>query len=179
MAERARFLRHVRPLWEAHRHRVGPEVSSWVNGLADAGRLQFLAGRIEKNIEEEEGLARVEYRERRTQQLRVLRVAKVINCTGPRTDYSKFQHPLLLSLLAQGVITHDPLALGIDATPDAWSRASMASPFPGCTRWARCCKACCGKPWPSGNQRAGGSTGPATGVNHNGAGGWALVGNPK
>ena len=47
-----------------------------------------------------------------------LRVAKVINCTGPRTDYSKYQHPLLINLLAAGLISHDALALGIDALPD-------------------------------------------------------------
>lgn len=41
----------------------------------------------------------------------------MINCTGPRTDYSKYQHPLLINLLAAGLIGHDPLALGIDALP--------------------------------------------------------------
>ena len=46
-----------------------------------------------------------------------LHVAKVINCTGPRTDYSKYQHPLLINLLARGLIDHDPLALGINASP--------------------------------------------------------------
>ena len=46
-----------------------------------------------------------------------LRVAKAINCTGPRTEYSKYQHPLLINLLAAGLIGHDSLALGIDAQP--------------------------------------------------------------
>lgn len=46
-----------------------------------------------------------------------LRVAKVVNCTGPRSDYSKYQHSLLVHLLARGLIDHDPLALGIDALP--------------------------------------------------------------
>ena len=40
-----------------------------------------------------------------------------INCTGPRTDYSKYQHPLFIHLLARGLIDHDPLALGINARP--------------------------------------------------------------
>ena len=56
--------------------------------------------------------------ERRGQdRLIALKVAKVINCTGPRSDYSKFQHPLLVELLANRLIDHDPLALGIDADP--------------------------------------------------------------
>jgi uncharacterized NAD(P)/FAD-binding protein YdhS len=57
------------------------------------------------------------YRRRGTDELLTLRVAKVINCTGPRTDYSKYQHPLLINLLARGLINHDPLALGINALP--------------------------------------------------------------
>ena len=56
------------------------------------------------------------FRLRGTTQSRTLQVAKVINCTGPRTDYSKYQHPLLINLLARGLIDHDPLALGIRAT---------------------------------------------------------------
>jgi uncharacterized NAD(P)/FAD-binding protein YdhS len=57
------------------------------------------------------------YRQRGTGRLVTLRVAKVINCTGPRTDYSKYQHPLLINLLARGLIDHDSLALGIKALP--------------------------------------------------------------
>ncbi len=40
------------------------------------------------------------------------------NCTGPRTDYSKYQHPLFVNLLARGLIDHDPLALGIVAVQE-------------------------------------------------------------
>lgn len=47
-----------------------------------------------------------------------MQVAKVINCTGPRTDYSKFQHPLFVHLLARSLIDHDPLALGIRTSAD-------------------------------------------------------------
>jgi len=57
------------------------------------------------------------YRRRASLQHVALRVAKVINCSGPRTDYSKYQHPLFIHLLARGLIDHDPLALGISALP--------------------------------------------------------------
>ncbi len=129
MAERARFLRHLRPIWEAHRHRVCPEVGAWMQDLANSGRVHFLAGRI-RNIVEESGVARVEYRDRRSQQIRELRVAKVVNCTGPLTDYTKYQHPLLVSLLAQGIITHDPLALGVEATADGMVKGFDHRPLP-------------------------------------------------
>lgn len=114
--ERARFLRHVRPFWEAHRHRIAPETAAVVNRLVAAGRLQFHAGRLQSLEANEHGVQAL-LRRRGTIQHVSLQVAKVINCTGPRTDYTKYQDPLLVHLLARGLIDHDPLALGINALP--------------------------------------------------------------
>lgn len=115
--ERARFMRHVRPYWEAHRHRLAPVVAKKVEICRATGRLQFYAGRLESLVEKTEGVE-ARFRERGTARRHVLRVAKVINCTGPRSDYSKYQHPLLINLLARGLIDHDPLALGLNALAD-------------------------------------------------------------
>jgi len=112
--ERARFMRHVRPFWEAHRHRLAPECAAIVAELEAAGRLKFHAGRLTSLRDLADGAAAV-IKIRGKEDFMALRVAKVINCTGPRTDYSKYQHPLLINLLAAGLITHDPLALGISA----------------------------------------------------------------
>jgi uncharacterized NAD(P)/FAD-binding protein YdhS len=115
-AERARFMRHVRPFWDAHRHRISPETAETVARLEAAGRVRFSAGRLESLRDTPTGAEAI-YRLRGTDRLVTLQVAKVINCTGPRTDYSKYQHPLLINLLARGLIDHDPLALGINALP--------------------------------------------------------------
>ena len=114
--ERARFMRHLRPFWEVHRHRVAPQVAEVVNRLAAEGRVKFYAGRLQSLKETGSGAEAV-FRRRGTEDLVALNVAKVINCTGPRTDYSKYQHPLFVNLLARGLIDHDPLALGLNATP--------------------------------------------------------------
>lgn len=113
--ERARFMRHLRPFWEIHRHRVAPAVAERIAALRASGQLRFYAGRLTELRERGEG-AGAKFRLRGTTQVRELQVARVINCTGPRTDYSKYQHPLLRNLLANGLIDHDPLALGISAT---------------------------------------------------------------
>jgi uncharacterized NAD(P)/FAD-binding protein YdhS len=115
--ERARFLRPVRPIWDAHRHRVASPVAAGITAMREAGQLRFYAGRL-STLEEKGGAVEATFRRRGTTSLQTLRVTKVINCTGPRTDYSKYQHPLLLNLLANGLIDHDPLALGIRATAD-------------------------------------------------------------
>jgi uncharacterized NAD(P)/FAD-binding protein YdhS len=114
--ERARFMRHVRPFWEAHRHRIAPLTAATVQEAEAAGRLKFHAGRL-MSLRDTSGGASVLVKVRGKADFMALRVAKVINCTGPRTDYSKYQHPLLINLLAAGLIGHDPLALGIAALP--------------------------------------------------------------
>jgi len=116
LEERARFMRHLRPYWEAHRHRIAPATAATLRAMESAGRLRFHAGRLVSLRNTPTGATAL-LRQRGSEQYTQLSVAKVINCTGPRTDYSKFQHPLLINLLASGLIRHDPLALGIDALP--------------------------------------------------------------
>lgn len=113
--ERARFMRHVRPFWDVHRHRIAPQVFEVVERLAETGRVKFYAGRLQSLKETATGAEAV-FRRHGTEEIVTLNVAKVINCTGPRTDYSKYQHPLFINLLARGLIDHDPLALGLHAT---------------------------------------------------------------
>jgi uncharacterized NAD(P)/FAD-binding protein YdhS len=125
--ERARFMRHVRPYWETHRHRVAPLVAKKIEICRAAGRLQFYAGRLE-SLREKGETVEASFRERGTRCRHVLHVAKVINCTGPRSDYSKYQHPLLINLLARGLIDHDPLALGINALADGTVLGYRAGP---------------------------------------------------
>ncbi|MCZ3276003.1 hypothetical protein NYZ53_20085, partial [Acinetobacter baumannii] len=43
---RARFLRHVRPYWDVHRHRLAPSIAAKIDALVAEGRLRFVAGRI-------------------------------------------------------------------------------------------------------------------------------------
>ena len=114
--ERSRFLRHVRPHWEVHRHRVAPQVAWALSRIESEGRLIFHAGRLHE-LRDVPGAAEALFRPRGTTSEVRLTVAKVINCTGPRSDYSKYQHPLLINLLARGLIDHDPLALGVQALP--------------------------------------------------------------
>ena len=117
LAERSRFLRHLRPFWEAHRHRFAAQTGAQLQALNASGQLQFYAGRLESLAETANGADAV-FRHRGTDRRTTLHVAKVINCTGPRSDYSKYQHPLFINLLARGLIDHDPLALGLNATPE-------------------------------------------------------------
>ena len=46
IAERRRFLRHLRPWWDVHRHRIAPTIAARIDHLKETGRLDVQAGRI-------------------------------------------------------------------------------------------------------------------------------------
>src|SRR3546814_13724462 len=45
VAEKRRFLRHLRSWWAVHRHRMAPEVAAVVQNAMDRGQLVVRAGR--------------------------------------------------------------------------------------------------------------------------------------
>jgi len=111
--ERKRFLRHVRPYWEVHRHRIAPEIGAAMAQLADAGKTTVHAGRLTAYREFKDHVE-VGWRDRQTQTQRVLRVDRVINCTGPEIDCRHINDPLIKSLLGDGLARPDRLSLGLD-----------------------------------------------------------------
>jgi uncharacterized NAD(P)/FAD-binding protein YdhS len=112
LKERRRFLRHVRPFWDAHRHRIAPQVHSRIARAVQRGQLQILSGRIRElealPLERAVGvLVSQRGSERR------LQVERVINCTGPEIDPSRSLNPLLQNLVGDRVVRPDVLGLGI------------------------------------------------------------------
>jgi uncharacterized NAD(P)/FAD-binding protein YdhS len=124
VAERQRFLRHLRPWWNVVRHRLAPEVAARVDGFRKSGRLSLAAGRIESMTLTPGGVDIV-WIPRGERRPRTRQVAQVINCTGPRADPRLSEEPLMASLLAQGLVRPDACRLGVDV--DARSRAIGAT----------------------------------------------------
>jgi uncharacterized NAD(P)/FAD-binding protein YdhS len=141
-AERRRFLRHLRPYWEAHRHRAPEATAGAIAKLASEGRFVRHAGRILGYESAADGV-RVRFAPRgaRSPAPQTLEVGHVLNCTGPQTDFGVNRHPLIAHLRAQGAIRPDALGLGIEVTPagavlDARGQASgvlftLGSPMKG------------------------------------------------
>jgi uncharacterized NAD(P)/FAD-binding protein YdhS len=114
-ADKRRFLRHLRPWWESHRHRVAPPVRAAIEAARGRGRLNVLRGRIERIEVGGDGLE-VTWRRRGASEGEQLEVQRIINCTGPGTDYEKLNDPLVVQLLASGLARPDPYRLGLHAT---------------------------------------------------------------
>jgi uncharacterized NAD(P)/FAD-binding protein YdhS len=116
MADKARFLRHLRPWWDIHRHRMAGPIADRVTDALARGQLQVHAGRARAFAQHADG-AVVTYRPRgRAERLERLSVARVINCSGPGCDYGRVTHPLIRSLLESGSVRADPFNLGLDVT---------------------------------------------------------------
>jgi uncharacterized NAD(P)/FAD-binding protein YdhS len=117
IAEQRRFLRHVRPYWEIHRHRVAPQIGEQLYSELSNGQIQIHAGRITEYSEDEGGVT-VQYRARVNGESAQLRVDRVINCTGPEADFRRAGSPLLSDLLQQGLVCADSLSLGLEVDDD-------------------------------------------------------------
>jgi uncharacterized NAD(P)/FAD-binding protein YdhS len=117
LEERARFLRHVRPFWEVHRHRAAPAAAAAFRQLIDTGRLRVRAARV-LAYEAVGDVVRVAIRPRGATTLEQLEVGTVINCTGPSSDVRTLRDPLIDFLRSRGMVRPDPLGLGIDTADD-------------------------------------------------------------
>jgi len=127
-AERRRFLRHLQPYWDVHRHRLAPEVAEALEQLQQSGQLQIEAARLTRLESTGSGVV-AEWRPRHRKSQRTSQVGSVVNCTGPETRLQHTVDPLLSRLLQRGLLTPDPLHLGIQvdehgALQDAEGRAS-------------------------------------------------------
>ena len=112
-AVRARFLRHLRPYWDVHRHRLAPAVADRIDAMAAGGQLSFAAGKIVEAKPDGDGV-RLSWRPRHEAAMVTTRAARIVNCTGPQGDLTRSADPLLGTLHGRGVIRPDALRLGLD-----------------------------------------------------------------
>lgn len=126
-AEHARFVRHLRPWWDIHRHRLAPPVAARIAELCESARLVVLAGRTISFRPEGAGVA-VTWRPRGADTIETLHARRVVNCTGPLGDLSRSTEPLLQRLVERGRIRPDSQHLGIDVDPEARTIAAEGTP---------------------------------------------------
>lgn len=117
LVEKRRFLRHLRPFWDCHRHRLAPVVARQLETLVRSGQVVRHVGRVQDYRESEAAVEAV-IRPRSQPQTYVLEVDAVLNCSGSESDYRQLESPLVRDLFEQGLIRPDPLRLGLDVAPD-------------------------------------------------------------
>jgi hypothetical protein len=121
--QRGSFYRHAKNLWDVHRHRAAPEVRSELD-------VEVLRGRVAAMRAHERGVE-VQWRPTGANDLRTLVVARVINCTGPASDYARIDLPLVVQMRRAGWLTPDPLRLGVETDDDGTLIGHDGAPVPG------------------------------------------------
>ncbi len=113
MSERRRFLRHLQSIWGAHRYRVPAATFASYTRLRSEGRVINHRGRVAQASAFDDGIT-IELEHASTKS--AIRVAHVVNCSGPNPDITRVKHPLIECALQRGLIRPDPLNLGIETT---------------------------------------------------------------
>ncbi|WP_231739299.1 FAD/NAD(P)-binding protein [Novosphingobium sp. FSW06-99] len=125
----ASFLRHLRPFWDVHRHRLAPEIGARLDALQAEGRLRFVAGRlVDASVDADAAV--LHWRPRGSNAIATLAAARVINCIGPEGDIAQARQPLIQALLGRGAMRADVHRLGLDVDPQ-WrviGHAGQANP---------------------------------------------------
>ena len=124
VAERRRFLRHVRPFWDAHRHRLAPRVHGKIERAIATGQLKIVCGRLDV-IEQHPTRDGLRVSVRHGHATRTLDAAYVVNCTGPEAHPGRTSNPLLQGLIGDNVARADSLGLGLAV--DSESRVISAN----------------------------------------------------
>jgi uncharacterized NAD(P)/FAD-binding protein YdhS len=107
LKERRAFLRHLRPWWDVHRHRIAPQITSSFRN----SNSEVLAGRI-RSVRNSEGAVELCIGLRDGDEIR-RQVAAIVNCTGPAGDIRRTPDPLVAALLKNGIASPDALGLGL------------------------------------------------------------------
>jgi uncharacterized NAD(P)/FAD-binding protein YdhS len=111
--QRRQFLRHARPWWDVHRHRLSPPVAQKLDHLVASGRLRTAAGRI-RSVSAEGGVFEVFWCSRGALEAVQTEASIIINCAGPNSDPTRTVDTLLAKLVGRGLVRADPCRLGLD-----------------------------------------------------------------
>ena len=116
---RRQALRHLRPWWNIHRHRLPPELHQRLEEAVTEGQVSLVAAEFVGIDRAPEGV-RATIRRRGTQERETLDIARVYDCGGVSVDVLSSSNPVIRDLVASGAARPDPLHIGLDVSPDCF-----------------------------------------------------------
>ncbi|KAF0105786.1 MAG: hypothetical protein FD144_424 [Rhodospirillaceae bacterium] len=114
--QRRRFLRHLRPWWDIHRHRVAPHIGEQIDAALARGQLAIVSGRIEIGRTTDDKVD-VSIIRRGSTEREQRSFDRVVDCRGPRNEVD-VRLPLHAQLVKDGLLRPDPLNQGLDVAED-------------------------------------------------------------
>jgi uncharacterized NAD(P)/FAD-binding protein YdhS len=127
--EQARFLRHLRPWWDVHRHRTAPPVAQAIEGFVAEGWLRIQAGRV-LSVDTGQRSAIVRFRPRGETRTVAIEAQRVVDATGIAGS-TQCGDLFLRRLVERGLVRPDRHRLGLDVTEDLRAIGAAGAVSPG------------------------------------------------
>lgn len=113
LTQKKLFLKKLRTYWEIHRHRMPKASAKALEQLKQSGQLEVLAGSY-VSVSKNGSTINFTYQNKSNKLNQSVTVHRILNCTGPSTDYYKTGNILFKNLLAKEWMKQDALKLGIE-----------------------------------------------------------------
>lgn len=111
--EKRRFLRHLRPWWNVHRHRLPPDLHEGLVQAIASGQVRLVAAEF-TGIEKTADGVRATIRPRGGSARITMDVARVYDCGGVSVDIRASGNPLIRHLVQTGAARPDSMNIGLD-----------------------------------------------------------------
>lgn len=111
--EKRQFLRHLRPWWNIHRHRLPPDLHTGMQAAIASGQVRLLAAEFIR-VERLETGVRATIRPRGSARQQVIDIARVYDCGGVSVDVRASSNPLVHYLVGTGAARPDAMRIGLD-----------------------------------------------------------------
>ena len=125
--ERSRFLRHLRPWWDVHRHRIAPTAADRFEATLHDGTLTIRRGRL-RGVEREGNSAVVSVQRPGAGPVERLTTQRLIYATGPGPAAGT--DALINSIAAQGLACTDVQGIGLQVTDSLEVIGANGEPTP-------------------------------------------------
>jgi uncharacterized NAD(P)/FAD-binding protein YdhS len=128
--EKAIFYSRIRHLWGVARHRLPLHLHDQIQNERIQGTLRVYAGNISGAEQVQEGVI-VKYLNKKSGTHQKMFVSRIINCTGPTSDFEKSKNEMFRNLLHNQLIEQDALKLGINADANTYQVTVKGRPIKG------------------------------------------------
>jgi uncharacterized NAD(P)/FAD-binding protein YdhS len=115
-SDRERFNRHLRHLWDIHRHRMAPHIWNKLSEWRESERIQVQAGRL-SHVVISDGKIGVSWAGRDPSDSKKLVVDRLYNCTGFRAFSESDYGGLLAQMVREGLLELDYTKSGVEPNP--------------------------------------------------------------
>ncbi|GHC73603.1 FAD/NAD(P)-binding protein [Limoniibacter endophyticus] len=117
IADRNRFLRHGKPYWDAHRHRLAPQLRDRLDAAIASGRVELIAAKLGEISPGANGYE-VALRRRGATRAEKIDAGRIYDCSGIIRNLGQSPNPVMRHLIETGMAKPDEVPIGLALSKD-------------------------------------------------------------